>query len=523
MSFGNFFYKLKNKFNLELKPTNKNEQYIGLCPFHQEKTASFFINFNVNAYHCFGCGAKGRINDKSGFSYRSQRCVEDDTDIDRNAAQNYFSNVKMFVESSCSYLLNNSRVLQHFSKTRNLTLEKIQKFKIGIVDRQSARRLLEKINDKKILRLFKQVYRNEIIVVFPIFSVELAKYVGFGYKKLHYNFETIGYFMLPNSCFFKKREALFYCAGFLDRRRKICLTEGYFDSIALSTRYNAIATMGVSISEKQVETIINLCEKNDLLLFFDNDFAGFLFTLKVYRIFNFKHKVRMFDWSDFSAAKDADEVCRCKQRLPAEFETVDIDCFVRFFLNKNSLEEKQLVLVFECLKNIEIQYETFCVFKSYCKTRVNKAFFRNINVYSCVIAQPIKSLYALSQNAFSKAQIEEYFSIFGLNRNKIVLFDKFKNKKTFFNKRQFYYFLLIYADRLKYFLKITEDLCTALDIQQQIKKSNQTLKFIIFTNCVLHNNEKTYNLNLFEIQTQLEYYDFMAYEHSHSDNLVPRN
>ena len=42
---------------LELKKTGN--RYKGLCPFHSEKTPSFFVNPDNNFYHCFGCGAGG--------------------------------------------------------------------------------------------------------------------------------------------------------------------------------------------------------------------------------------------------------------------------------------------------------------------------------------------------------------------------------------------------------------------------------------------------------------------------------
>ena len=45
----------------KVKLTKKGREYLGLCPFHNEKTPSFTVNENKGFYHCFGCGAHGDI------------------------------------------------------------------------------------------------------------------------------------------------------------------------------------------------------------------------------------------------------------------------------------------------------------------------------------------------------------------------------------------------------------------------------------------------------------------------------
>ncbi|MEE6208354.1 MAG: CHC2 zinc finger domain-containing protein, partial [Alphaproteobacteria bacterium] len=43
----------------KVKLTKRGREYLGLCPFHNEKTPSFTINESKGFYHCFGCGAHG--------------------------------------------------------------------------------------------------------------------------------------------------------------------------------------------------------------------------------------------------------------------------------------------------------------------------------------------------------------------------------------------------------------------------------------------------------------------------------
>ena len=46
-----------------VKLTRRGGEYLGLCPFHNEKTPSFAVNEEKGFYHCFGCGAQGGLFD----------------------------------------------------------------------------------------------------------------------------------------------------------------------------------------------------------------------------------------------------------------------------------------------------------------------------------------------------------------------------------------------------------------------------------------------------------------------------
>lgn len=46
---------------LKLEKTTKDGEWKSICPFHQEETASFYVNENTTQYYCFGCGASGNI------------------------------------------------------------------------------------------------------------------------------------------------------------------------------------------------------------------------------------------------------------------------------------------------------------------------------------------------------------------------------------------------------------------------------------------------------------------------------
>ncbi len=76
MAFPPYFLdEVRNRVGLaaligrRVKLIRKGNEFTGLCPFHNEKTPSFFVNESKGFYHCFGCGAHG---DQFGFLMRTE-------------------------------------------------------------------------------------------------------------------------------------------------------------------------------------------------------------------------------------------------------------------------------------------------------------------------------------------------------------------------------------------------------------------------------------------------------------------
>ena len=73
-----FIDELRNRLNLSdlvgrrVKLVPKGGRLAGLCPFHNEKTPSFYVNDPEGFYHCFGCGANG---DMISYHHIAMRCL----------------------------------------------------------------------------------------------------------------------------------------------------------------------------------------------------------------------------------------------------------------------------------------------------------------------------------------------------------------------------------------------------------------------------------------------------------------
>ena len=289
-----------------VKLRKAGKDYMGLCPFHKEKSPSFTVSTEKQIYYCFGCREGGNaINflmkyENLNFQEALESLAKEyGVEIQRRGDPRRASNFDALARLSEYYFdnLKNARTTLQYLNKRGIDEETIQEFRIGYSD-PSGNRLKAFLKDSGIPndvylgtgivrmkdRDLYDMFRGRVII--PIFDVN-KKVIGFGGRTL----EKEGvpkYINSPESSVFSKRTALFG----IDKTRKhiaeqneVFIVEGYFDFISLYRHgfRNIIATLGTSVTEQQVTKLRNYT--NNVTLMLDGDEAGIKSALRLIGMF----------------------------------------------------------------------------------------------------------------------------------------------------------------------------------------------------------------------------------------------
>ena len=298
--------EIKNRIKLSeiiskkviLKKKSENS-FIGLCPFHSEKTPSFHVHDEKQFYHCFGCEKHGdifsftmEIDNIDFYSALKYLASLIGLTVNNNSHQNIsFQNKYKTLELSSKFFIEtlnnkkNKNVLDYLNK-RGLNKEICQEFLIGYApsknyDYQLIDFLKSKnINEEELIEigLAKKKYNNLYgyfydRIMIPIVSTN-GKIIAFGGRST--NSSEPKYLNSPESDVFSKRNILFGAYNVKKRKQNIdniILCEGYMDVIALFRfGYPAVATLGTAVSEKQIDLLTKLSK--NIFIVFDGDQAG---------------------------------------------------------------------------------------------------------------------------------------------------------------------------------------------------------------------------------------------------------
>lgn len=290
--------------HVHLKKRGKN--FIGLCPFHQEKTPSFTVSDDKQIYHCFGCGAGGNVF-KFLMEFKNISFVEAVEEIaDRlgikielettqfDAQQNeleelYELNILAARFFSDNLLKSNDgEQAREYLKRRNIKLQTQKTFGIGYAPYgwdnflAHAKENKADLTKAKLLGLIDINDRGEYYdkyrgrVIFPIFSPN-GRVIAFGGRVLENQENTAKYLNSPESQIYSKRRSLYGLFHSKEDIRKLdraILVEGYMDLVSLFQAgiKNVVASSGTSLTEEQVQ-LLSRFTKNIIILF-DADPAG---------------------------------------------------------------------------------------------------------------------------------------------------------------------------------------------------------------------------------------------------------
>ena len=288
-----------------LKRSGRN--FMGLCPFHHEKSPSFCVSPDKQIFHCFGCGVGGNsihftmkmenldfkdalevLANRAGIELPKTGSEYDDKkarlrarvfEINEMAANFYHENL----------YLPTSKIAQEYIKKRKMDNKTLKKFMIGYSGNFNelyqtlnkagfteeeilASSLVNKTDDGKFIDRFRKR------LMFPIQDIR-GKFIAFGGRVL--DDSKPKYVNSPENIVYSKGRNLFALnVAKKTASKKLLIVEGYMDAISLHQRGidYAVASLGTALTEAQGRLLRRTSEK--VIIGYDADGAGQAATLR---------------------------------------------------------------------------------------------------------------------------------------------------------------------------------------------------------------------------------------------------
>ncbi len=291
-----------------VKLKKRGANYLGLCPFHNEKTPSFTVSPSKEIYKCFGCGKSGNtitfLMEHEKYSYAealkwlAQRYnieiqeteVSDETRIVQQAAEslhavNNFAQ-KFFTEQLLHTEEGQSNALTYLEE-RGYNITTIEKFQLGynpqIKNVFATAAIKQQFNHDILLKSGLVVNRNDELIdnyrgriIFPIHNTT-GKIIGFGARIIGSADKAPKYINTPENEIYIKSKILYgayFARHAIDKSNECLLVEGYTDVISLHQAgiENVVASGGTSLTADQLRIIKKYT--NNLTIIYDGDAAG---------------------------------------------------------------------------------------------------------------------------------------------------------------------------------------------------------------------------------------------------------
>lgn len=291
-----------------VKLKKRGANYMGLCPFHNEKSPSFTVSPTKEIYKCFGCGRSGNTlsflmeHEKYSYvdalrwlatrydvvieeTYSSPEAIQqkqagDSLFIINAFAQKFFTQQLFETEEGTSVALS-------YLKERGFREEVIKKFQLGYSpvqkDAFTSEALKQQYNTELLVKSglvndryseLADNYRERII--FPIHN-NTGKVLGFGARVIGKKENAPKYINTPENEIYVKSKLLYgtyFARQAIDKNDECLLVEGYTDVVSLHQAgvENVVASGGTSLTPDQLRLIRKYT--NNLTILYDGDAAG---------------------------------------------------------------------------------------------------------------------------------------------------------------------------------------------------------------------------------------------------------
>lgn len=319
--------------HITLRPAGNN-RFKACCPFHDEKTPSFYVSRDKGFYKCFGCGkagdvfnflietenltfpeAKRQLAERYGVElpqYRSTSRAQTNPDQQTESAPSEREQLARVMASASAFFREQfhseaGSAARSYARSRGLSRATIEKFGIGysldgwdFLHNHLTNRYgfsMEECADAGVLvkregegrTRFYDRFRHRLM--FPIWDSS-GRVIAFGGRALdggQTGNPDAKYINSPEGTLFKKNQILYayhLARAEVGRRESVIVTEGYMDTIALHEAgfSNTVATLGTALTTNHIAMLRRLSPKI-VYLCFDGDSAGIRAALRTAPLF----------------------------------------------------------------------------------------------------------------------------------------------------------------------------------------------------------------------------------------------
>jgi len=291
-----------------VKLKKRGTNYIGNCPFHNEKSPSFTVSPSKEIYKCFGCGKSGNtitfLMEHEKYSYvESLRWLaarynieieETETSPAQKIAQQVADSLYAINHFAMDFFAkqyweteSGEAIAQSYMQHRGFLKPIVEKFKIGYnpSDRDSLAKALiqNQFNPELFAKTGLVVERNgewqdnyRDRIIFPIHNTT-GKIIGFGARQIAKNDKSPKYINSPENDIYVKSKILYgsyFARNAIDKLNECLLVEGYTDVVSLHQAgiENVVASGGTSLTIDQLRLIKKYTQ--NLTIIYDGDAAG---------------------------------------------------------------------------------------------------------------------------------------------------------------------------------------------------------------------------------------------------------
>lgn len=291
-----------------VKLKKRGTNYIGNCPFHNEKSPSFTVSPAKEIYKCFGCGKSGNtitfLMEHEKYSYVEAlrwlaaryniEIEETETSPAQKMAQQTADSLYAINHFAMDFFTKQywdteagATIAQSYMQHRGFLRPIVEKFKIGYnpSERDSLAKALiqNQFNPELFARTglvverdggWQDNYRDRII--FPIHNTT-GKIIGFGARQIAKNDRSPKYINTPENEIYVKSRILYgsyFARTAIDKANECLLVEGYTDVVSLHQAgiENVVASGGTSLTIDQLRLVKKYTQ--NLTIIYDGDAAG---------------------------------------------------------------------------------------------------------------------------------------------------------------------------------------------------------------------------------------------------------